>query len=97
MDYEVTIKVTDRELNCLYGYAKMRDMKISEVVKEAVLEKLKEEGFTDDGDDRGERMKTLKKIYEGLSLDDLFAGYGDGIVYRSEEIDWGEPVGEEVW
>lgn len=29
------------------------------------------------------------------TLDELFAGYtGD---YRGEEIDWGNPIGEEVW
>lgn len=95
MEYELTVKFTDRELDILHGYAKLHGLKISEVVKGAVLEKLKEEGFTDD-DDRGEQLKTLKKIYEGLSLDDLFAGYDD-VVFRSEEIDWGDPVGEEVW
>lgn len=95
MENEVVVKFTDRELDCLYGCAKLRGLKISEVVEEAVLEKLKEDGFIDDEGDRGKHLKTLKKIYEGLSIDDLFAGYS--IAYKQEEIDWGDPVGEEVW
>jgi len=31
------------------------------------------------------------------TIQDLFADYSDDAYCESEEIDWGEPVGEEVW
>ncbi len=39
---------------------------------------------------------TLKKAQPAKkSIQELFAGYeGD---YKAEEVDWGEPAGEEIW
>lgn len=35
------------------------------------------------------------EIKKNVSIIDLFADYQGE--YKPEEIDWGEPVGEEVW
>ena len=37
----------------------------------------------------------LQKAEKGKNIVELFAGFEDG--YTSEEVDWGKPVGEEVW
>lgn len=97
---KIEIEVTDQEKEWITGYAELQGLNISEAVVRVIMDKLREGGFMSEENEsevRGRREQELKGVYEGLSLDDLFAGCGDGIVYRSEEIDWGEPVGEEVW
>jgi antitoxin component of MazEF toxin-antitoxin module len=39
---------------------------------------------------------TLRAVRKRKSIQELFADY-DGGVLETEEIDWGEPQGEEVW
>ena len=38
----------------------------------------------------------LRAVRKRKSIQEIFAGY-DGGYFKSEEIDWGEPQGEEVW
>lgn len=44
----------------------------------------------------GDRM-IVRKAEEGLSLSARMAEGWDGARYQSEELDWGEPAGNEVW
>lgn len=37
----------------------------------------------------------LIKPHKRKTIDELFANYNG--TYQSEEIDWGEPVGREIW
>ena len=39
---------------------------------------------------------TLRAIRKRKSIQELFAGY-DGGFFHTEELDWGEPQGDEVW
>ena len=39
---------------------------------------------------------TLRPVRKRQSIQELFAGYDDGF-FQTEEIDWGEPQGEETW
>jgi antitoxin MazE len=38
----------------------------------------------------------IKKVNEPFTLEELFAGY-DSTKYEKAEIDWGKPVGKEIW
>ena len=37
----------------------------------------------------------IERAKERKNIKELFAGYNDE--YTQEEIDWGEPVGREIW
>jgi antitoxin component of MazEF toxin-antitoxin module len=39
---------------------------------------------------------TLRAVRKRKNIQELFAGYDEG-VFQTEEIDWGEPRGNEVW
>ena len=39
---------------------------------------------------------TLRAVHKRKSIQELFADY-DGGFFQTEEIDWGEPKGNEVW
>ena len=38
----------------------------------------------------------LRAIRKRKSIQELFAGYDEGL-FQTEEIEWGKPQGEEVW
>ena len=46
--------------------------------------------LTEDG------MITLKAVHRRKTIQELFADYDDGF-YQTEELDWGNPQGNEVW
>lgn len=54
------------------------------------------------GINKGDKMVMIKEGNElritksnDTSIEELFKGYSGG--YQPEEIDWGEPKGEEIW
>ena len=39
---------------------------------------------------------TLRAVRKRQSIQEIFAGY-DGGFFKTEEIDWGKPQGNEIW
>lgn len=85
---KIEIEVTDQEKEWITSYAELQGLNISEAIVGVVMDKLREGVVISDEKDKDKDVR-------GRSLDELFEGF-DG-VYTTEEIDWGEPVGEEVW
>lgn len=44
----------------------------------------------------GENEIMLRAVYKRQTIQELFADY-DGGFFKTEEIEWGKPQGDEVW
>lgn len=95
---KIEIEVTDQEKEWITGFAELQGVSISEAVMRVIMDKLKEGGFMSEENENGDRgrwVQELKEVYERLSLDELFEGFEGE--YTTKEVDWGDPVGDEVW